>query len=58
MTTVLARSVPAVSWLRADDRSWLRPDIIAAVELAFAAFLRRESDLPGRPSKPAPPRPG
>ncbi len=28
------------------------------VELAFAAFLRRETDLPGQPSKPAPPRPG
>ena len=31
MTTVLARSVPALAWLRAYDRSWLRPDIIAGL---------------------------
>src|SRR5260370_21854241 len=30
----LARSIPALTWLRAYDRSWLRSDVLAAVTLA------------------------
>src|SRR4026209_66773 len=30
----LARSIPALTWLRAYDRSWLRSDLLAAVTLA------------------------
>src|SRR6266403_3924539 len=30
----LARWIPALSWLRASDRSWLRSDVLAAVTLA------------------------
>ena len=30
----LARSIPALTWLRAYDRSWLRRDVLAAVTLA------------------------
>ena len=30
----LARSIPALSWLRAYDRSWLRGDVLAGITLA------------------------
>jgi high affinity sulfate transporter 1 len=30
----LARAIPALTWLRAYDRSWLRSDVLAAVTLA------------------------
>src|SRR6187200_3614081 len=32
--SMLERYVPAVSWLRAYDRSWLRGDVLAGVTLA------------------------
>jgi sulfate permease, SulP family len=30
----LARWIPAIGWLRSYDRSWIRPDVIAAITLA------------------------
>ena len=47
-TPSLARVIPALSWLRAYDRSWLRSDVFAGITLAapmadaLAATSRRE----------------